>query len=310
MNFVLASDNGYIDHCATTMTSILVNNKGANVFVLTEWLSEENVQRLKKIAKSFNGNVEVVQVDSAKLQDFPMPKDKDLAHISIATYYRLFVATLLPSTVDKVIYLDCDTVVRRPLDEMWNIDMEDYALGAVYQMCDWNVAAAERLHFDPKYGYFNAGVLIMNLKYWREKNIQTLLMSTLREIKNDLKFHDQDVLNAALHAMTKRIPCSYNMLTSYFSYKVLKSKDATSDGKVLNDHADYKSILKAEIRNPHIVHYVSRPKPWEKMCFHPYRNDYFKYAKMCNAYHYLGLIDKLYNICRYCLWKASWMILA
>ncbi|MBO5157139.1 MAG: glycosyltransferase family 8 protein [Prevotella sp.] len=305
MNIVLASDNGYIDHCATTMTSIMVNNKDVHVFILTEWLSDENIERLNRLANIYGGTVEIIQVDGDKVKKLPMPKLQSLSHISLATYYRLFIANLLPENIEKVIYLDCDIIVRKSLDEMWNIDIEHYALGAVYQIASWNVEAITRLGYNPQYGYFNAGVLLINLKYWRDNSIQDLFIKSVREIGERIVYHDQDILNYALHDSTLRLSCKYNMLTSYFTKSIYYICDMDANGKVFNNHDDYKRVLKGEIKDPCIIHYVSRPKPWDKQCTHPFRNDYIKYAKMCDAYNDLGFKDDCYYILKEMLRKIG-----
>lgn len=281
MNIVLSTDNNFVQHCAVTMISILKNTKQANIhfFILTEGLNDKNEIILKEISNKNDSLITIIKISDEYLKGCPMPVLKSLEHISIATYYRLFISQLLPESIDKAIYLDCDIVVRHSIEELWNTSLENYALGAVYQIADWNIEAIKRLGYPTSYGYFNAGVLLINLQYWREHSIVDKFIEFLKLNQERIIYHDQDTLNAVLYKKCKRISCKWNMLTSYFKKNILTVNDV-DNGLIINDHADYKEIILKEKNNPVIVHYVSRPKPWNVGCDHPYRNEYYKYLEL------------------------------
>jgi lipopolysaccharide biosynthesis glycosyltransferase len=281
MNIALASDNNFIQHCAVTLVSILKNNpEGANIYLLTEGLDRDNESKLKELTISNNGNLFIINVNSEVLNDCPMPIANSLSHISIATYYRLLIAKLLPDTIDKVIYLDCDIVVRHSLIELWNYPISNWAMGAVYQIVEWNVAAIKRLGYPVSFGYFNAGVLLINLKYWRDNHITDRLFEYINLKSDVIYYHDQDALNGLLHDQCLRLPCKWNMLTGFFMKHIL-SVNEIDNGKIINNHSDYKQQLIKEKDDPTVIHFVSKPKPWDAGCDHPYKNEY---------YHYLSFI--------------------
>ena len=272
MNIVLASDNNFVQHCAVTMTSILCNNKGVIFYLLTEGLEIENEKKLYQQVEKLGGELNIVNIPKDFVNRLPMPQDVTISHISVATYYRLFVTDLLPKEVDKCIYLDCDIIVRKSLDELYNIDLTDYAIGAVYQNDSWALYSYVfgRLGIPQKYGYFNAGVLLINLAYWRKSNVLMHMKNYLRDNFSKIVCHDQDVLNAVLYKETKLLDCTWNMLSSYFTTAIYKYKEQR--------FAEYrKQILSGVKDDPAIVHFVSRPKPWESSCPNPYTDEYYKY---------------------------------
>ena len=268
MNILLATDNNYIKHCIVTMVSILENNRSALFFILTEGLSADNIQKINQTCEKYNSSAEIITVPTNIVSQFPMPKNVS-DHISIATYYRLFASELLPNSINKIIYLDCDIVVRKSLDELWSISLDNYAIAAVYQNNEWSDSnhSWERLSISRKDGYFNAGVLFLNLQYWRENKVKERLLEYIRLHYDSIRSHDQDVLNAVLSKEVCSISCNWNFLPLYFNYRQYTFPDK------VNNLDDIAKISKS----PSVVHFVFKPKPWEYGCTHPFKNDYFLY---------------------------------
>ena len=267
MNIVLATDDNFVQHCSVVIASVLANNKNVFFFIFTEGLKYENEKKLKDLAVKMGGKVAICLMEGDAVSRFPMPSFMS-SHISIATYYRLLVERALPKDINRVIYMDCDMVVRGDLQPLYEIEMADKALGAVYQYNEWaiNTNSFERLGYDRKFGYFNAGFLLINLEYWREHGVTDQLMSYIKENYSKIHSHDQDVLNAVLHEHVLPLSCTWNYLPSFFK-------------KELYTYPDFVDYSK-DIINPIIIHYVYKPKPWQRECKHPYKSEYYKYLDM------------------------------
>lgn len=285
MNIVCSTDNNFVQHCCVMLTSVLLNNENVSVFLLTEGLSEANHNIIKQEVESKSGIFNYLLVDSDVISKLPMPKSKNLLHISSATYYRLLIVDLLPKSINKVIYLDCDIIVRKSLIELWNTNISNYAIGAVHQMWE-EISEARRLGYPIDYGYFNAGVLLINLEYWRLNNISFKLIHYLTQNYQTIHFHDQDALNAILYNKSYILPCKWNMLSVFLNKEVFKLS-GIYDGRLLSHYADYKRMLIDDIKEPTVIHFVSKPKPWQKYCLHPFKTDYFLYAKA--TIHFRGI---------------------
>jgi len=150
---------------------------------------------------------------------------------------------------------------------LWNIDLSGYALGVVCDAEGWNIEYFNRLRYPSQSGYFNSGVLLINLEYWREHDVKSDFLNYIKEHRENIKYHDQDVLNYVFHDKKKSLPIKYNLMHSYLWKK---------------PHYDYwlyeKEVLAAR-KDPVIVHFTGAFKPWDKYqrCPHPFRSTFYKY---------------------------------
>ena len=266
MDIILSTDDNFVQHCCVAMTSVLENNDDVTFYLFTAGLSPENSTLISRLVEDRNGILHICRIDDEIVKDFPMPKGAG-EHISIATYYRLFARNVLPSDVERVIYLDCDIVVRGSLEPLWQMDIDNYALGAVYQGMNFLTKEDfKRLGIPEERGYFNAGVLLINLEYWRKNQVTERLFDFIKRQYHRIKQHDQDTLNAVLFNEVFPISYKWNYLPQFYLIRT---------GLSFPDHVDYSEKL-----DPVVIHFVSVPKPWEFGCANPYTEEYFKYLDL------------------------------
>ena len=271
-NIVLASDDNYVEHCAVTVLSILKNNTEVCFYLLYEKLSEDNINKLVQLAIDNGGQLVCLKVDERQLEGFPMsPMASD--HISITTYLRLFAERLLPNSISRVLYLDCDMVVVGDLSPLFDMNMDNNAIAAVYQYDKWALDnnSFGRLMYSEEEGYFNAGTLLINLDYWRRNGVTNRLFSFIREHRDRIISHDQDVLNAVLYKENAPFNPEWNYLP-FFMDKDFKHYHFTK--KVSYTDTNWIEF------NPIVIHYVSKPKPWEYGCKSPLKKYYYQYLFM------------------------------
>ena len=284
MIIVCATDDNFVQHCSIMLVSLLVNNKDVEIYVLTEGLKPENEKIIREEVERYHGVVHFRIVDSAIVEKFPMPTLGGLSHISRATYYRLLIADLLPADVHKAIYLDCDMIINHSIEGLWNTNLEGYALAASKQIGFGYEAL--RLGYPIEYGYFNAGMNVINMDYFREHNVSQQLIDYIAENYSKIKFHDQDALNGVLYDKTLHVLPQWNLTSIAYVYQLDKIGDRI-EGKLVCDYAEEKQNAKAHLKDPIILHYVSKPKPWQKGCVHPLYHLYYDYAK--KTIHYQGI---------------------
>ena len=283
MNIVLATDDRYIQHCAVTMTSIVSHNKSVNFFVVTEGLTYENKQILYDIIEKAECRLDFCYVDSNIISQLPMPTDPTLAHISVATYYRLFLAELLPADIHKVLYLDCDMIIKGSLEPLWEEDIKCFANAAVFQPDGSQTdSCLKRLNISRANGYFNAGMQLINIDYWKENSIQSAFLNYLRDNRSIIVYHDQDVMNAVLQGKTKGVSLIWNMFLSE------KPKREIVFGGISKDVSSLQNIWD----NCVIVHYTSSIKPWRYLCSHPLAYLYYDYLAKTVFHDYKPQFDK------------------
>lgn len=174
VHILCSTDKNYIMPTGVMMKSVSVNNADEDVcfhVIVDESVSWWQKQQLKNVLKGCKRHhVEFHVFDNSLLSIFPRIGEVKENYMTKATYYRLFVTKILSEDIDKVLYLDGDIVVDKSLKELWSTDLSGYGIAAVTDMSE-NQHDYHRLGYEKSLGYFNAGVLLINLQYWREHNV-------------------------------------------------------------------------------------------------------------------------------------------
>lgn len=297
MNIVCATDDKFVQHCSIMLVSLLINNSDVDIYILTEGLSDMSKEIITSEISRYQGRVHFCLVDSTIVEKFPMPDEQGLKHITRATYYRLLIPSILPESIHKVIYLDCDIIVNGSIEELWNYNLDNYALAAVKQI--GYGFEAERLGYPIEYGYFNAGVNVINMDYWRKNKICDRLIQYLSDNYDKIVFHDQDALNAVLFDKTLHVPIKFNMTSAAFFFD-MKHRGDSKNGRVINDYKEEKKCAEQYKNTPLVLHYVARPKPWDLNCTHPHYDLYYLYALKTINYSNIkkqsAIIRSLYRV--------------
>ena len=266
-NILCATDDNYVPYCGIMLTSLFENNKELNfcIYILVEQLSNKSKNEFATLAKEYSQRIEIIIVDSEKLKDCPIrPGD----HVSIVTYYRLLAPVLLPSDIDKILYLDCDMIINSDITNLYNVDIDGYPIAMSLDEAFFEDEKYQRLDYDKKHQYRNAGVALFNIKYWRENNIVEKCFEYISNNSKKLIFHDQDTLNALLHHKIKSLPIKYNLQTGF----------------LLTNYAKYYKNKMPEIleatKSSVIIHFTGESKPWFKDSRHPYRKRFMHYKNI------------------------------
>lgn len=295
-NILCATDDNYVPYCGIMLTSLFENNKELNfcIYILVEQLSNKSKNEFATLAKEYSQRIEIIIVDSEKLKDCPIrPGD----HVSIATYYRLLAPVLLPSDIDKILYLDCDMIINSDITDLYNVDIDGYPIAMSLDEAFFEDEKYQRLDYDKKYSYRNAGVALFNIKYWRENNIVEKCFEYISNNTDRITFHDQDTLNALLHEKIKPLPIRYNLQTG-FLFNAYKKNYKKEIGNIMD-----------AITLPTIIHYTGPGKPWFKGSRHPFTKRFMHYKKI-SLWHKIPLAnvkltfrDKMHKLVTTLIWE-------
>jgi lipopolysaccharide biosynthesis glycosyltransferase len=245
-------------HAAVCIVSLLENNPRAFfdvVVVSTGDLGAEAGKLRRTLAEYPNCALKTVRFDACPSLRLPMR-----AHYSIDNYTRLWMAEFFPASVRKILYLDSDTIVAGDIGELWRTELGDAVLGAVTIPGSTRCTA---FGIPEQYGYFNSGVLMIDLARWRAENIFTRLIDYLGDNSDKIVDADQDVLNACLYDRRLPLPYVYNAISPFFF-----------DSHPLGLSEDEIAAVRAGAR---IIHFNGASKPWSYLCRHPRRVDYWRY---------------------------------
>lgn len=188
---------------------------------------------------------------------------------NISSALRLFIAELLPD-VDKVLFIDSDTYISCGLVELYNTNLGDYPCAMVLDQPICGDLLNE-CDLDDNSPYYNAGVILINLKYWREHGLQDKLISCYTTRKH-FSVDDQGVINTVLSKHTLRLPYKYNAMKIIFSSNYKRFCNAN----VQVGFATRDEFLEAK-NHPVIVHFNGPAiRPWMRWCGHPYTKHFRK----------------------------------
>lgn len=266
MNFdiTINTDDNYIQHAMAMLSSLYENNKGHSitVHVLQRALSSQSKQYIESLSERYNNKVVFYTVDESKLQGVQFRKNRPL---SMAAYYRLLLGSVLPMDVDKVLYLDCDMIVLRDVSEVFSLELDDYALAASLDQFPYDQQHRLQLHMEVGERTFCSGVMLVNLKYWRDHNAEQGLLEYAKRHREKVYLHDQDVLNYYFKKKWFLLPPKWNRIAC--DVNTVKC-------------ADYKPFDYYEYRySPMLIHYADLGiKPWFNFAS-PNRKYYLKYLK-------------------------------
>jgi len=258
-----ASDNSFAMQTGISLLSLLKNNNGLNicVYILANEISDINKANLEKIA---NNKAELNFID---VSFFLNEKVKSCGLASYANafapYSRLCVAEVLPPDVSKVLYLDGDTLVNGNLSELAQMDIKDYSCAMVKDIRSEKYK--KKIGLENIYEFYNSGVILINLDFWREYDIGNALLNDI--INFPTEFPDNNALCRILKGKIKTLPLSYNVtgMLRLFNNKSLyaiafRSKTPFYSEQELNEARE----------NPIVLHYLSyylSGRPWYEDCF-------------------------------------------
>ncbi len=248
----------YAKHAAVCIASLLDNNPTSFfdlVVVSTGDLGGEAAKLRLTLAAYSNCALKTIRLDGRAGLKLPVR-----AHYSIDNYTRLWVAEFFPASVNKVLYLDSDMIVAGDIGGMWRADLGNAVIGAVTIPGSTRCPA---FGIPEEYGYFNSGVLVIDLARWRSEDIFTRLTDYLGANADKIVDADQDVLNACLYDRRLALPYIYNAISPfYFDHHPMGMTESEI----------------ATVRNEaRIIHFNGASKPWSYLCRHPRRADYWRY---------------------------------
>ena len=195
MNILVTLNSGYIDVLCVMLKSLLISNPDTtfDVYVMNSSLTDSDFEKVKTYLHNHRRIIlQDVKIHPGKLADAPTTLG-----YPIEMYYRIFAAEFLPKSIDRILYLDPDLVVLKPLDRLYNIDMENYFFAAASHVGKvLNDINDFRLNGDDYSIYINSGIMMMNLELLRKEQDRKQVFEYIENNKERLILPDQDVISA------------------------------------------------------------------------------------------------------------------
>lgn len=298
MNICYITSDIYAAFAGISLVSLYENNKHINelnVYVISDGLSEINQRNFVIVAKEFKRYIEFIKVDS--LLDY-LKKEYGIRSYngSSIVYARIFLDMIMPDNVDKILYIDSDTIITGSLSPLEEIMMGNAVMcmaeNFMFEVNANLLKRNEREIFNKSGKNFNDGVIWFSLANWKKNNIRSLVDDKMKK-GEEFSFAEQSIINCAIpHELIISLKPKYNSILNLTSKVELKELI-----DVLSRVCDRKDLIESEI-NPVIIHYLGDTgRPWFKECTSR-EKDKFDYYKSISPWKNLQDIS-YYKSARY-----------
>ena len=239
---VLAANYAYVDQVLTTIKSICYHNRSLRFYLINSDFPNEWIKQLNKRLEKFDSEIINCRVTSEQISRYK-------TDISYTVFLRYFVADFVKE--EKALYLDCDLVVTKNLDDLFATDLQDYPLAAVRDF-------GGRAYFGQE--IFNAGVLLINNILWKQEQMTQKLIDLTNEWHDKVEQADQSILNMLFEHKWLELDFDYNHIVIHKQF------------------TDYQLPVGQDY--PAIIHYLSHRKPWKDLAAQTYRDVWWYYHNL------------------------------
>lgn len=273
-NVVYAADDNFAPIMGISILSLFENNQNAkniSLTILDTNISSKNKKKIEDLCEEYGRSTPNWVVATNIENKIGMRVNTDRG--SVSQYARIFLSEIFSKEIDRVLYLDCDTLVVSSLSELWNLDLDGNIIGAFNDAFSKyyrrNVGLAEDAVM------FNSGIMLIDLKKWRSFNVEDDLLAVMNQYGGEIQQGDQGALNAVLSDRTKVLDPRYNMVSVLYELTYAELKLYRSP------HAFYsQEEIEVAKKDPVIIHYTSSfmtQRPWEVGCTHPLKDLWISY---------------------------------
>ena len=277
LNVAYSCGDTYSEYACISMLSLFDNNKDIDyiqVFVTDLGISEKNRKRLITVAEQYGRSITFIQQDDELIRDY-LGQKIPLHGGNLATYGKLLASRVYPEWVEKLLFIDADTLVVGSLTEIEKLDMKGYLVAAVPGVDIYANLKADKEGelLRKRQIYFNCGVVIINLKEWNETELLSKFQEAIQQGYTDMK--DQSMLNYS-------IPDS-KLLRLHLKYNCSVHSFPDCAKKFWQKHLYPCSAQEVEeaYAAPIIIHYKwVKGRPWFHECINTKKDDYLYYKRL------------------------------
>ena len=270
----------YAREAGISMLSFLENNPGyepEEVFFIDYGISRHNRERLNGIAARYGRRISYLDgrpVTSEVKRQFP---HYSAWKGSMAACIKPFIDKVMPDYVQRLLYIDADTIVAASIEELQQMDMGDAVVaGTISNMMGHSLKEHRYELYSGNTQYMGSGVLLFDLKNWRRENCYEKMIGVLQR-KKHLRLPDQMMLNNAIpQRLMKVLPTKFNYtMSNYHPWQVyhwLRQYDILPEQE-----------CREAIDHPVIIHYLTGwalSRPWHEGCYSNHKEEYYHYKAL------------------------------
>lgn len=276
MQIVYAADQTFAWILGVSLVSLLENNRDTEIriHILDCGIGEKDRKRIEEVCAKYNSHPLhwIPATDISKETDMNVIADRG----SMAQFARLFVSRHLGEETDRLLYLDSDTIIRKPLKSLWEMNLEDKTIAAMADA--FSKHYRYNLGLQPEDVIFNSGIMLINLKKWKEQRAEDRILEFIQKRHGFVEKGDQGALNAVLSRDCLCFDPVFNVVSIFFDFSYEEMLRYRRPPKYYTES----EIVKAR-EDPAIIHYTVSflsKRPWNTCCGHPWADEWLKYKRM------------------------------
>lgn len=271
INVMYASSSSYLSITLLSIYSLIENNpmQQLNIFFIADGLNDLEKNKLRRLENEFL----YVTVKIYNINDF----SEKIFALSMVDYRQsIFTKFYIDRlNVDKVLFIDSDTIFVNSITELFEVDMNNYLIAGV--------SIPSPRHYNRNFAitnndvYLNFGIVLFNVKKWKEMNIRKKIFDLID--KTNVEFIEENIINSVCQGYILEISPQYNLMSSYIYFKGKKYVRIFGGGYRPNE-------IDEAIKNPIIIHYLNEIyiRPWFNNTNHPLKkyfiNENYRHGKI------------------------------
>lgn len=273
-HIVYAADKSFAPILGVSLVSLFENNTQVQVHILDAGISQSDREKIEKTCKSYQMPAPhwIPADDISKELKMAVSADRG----SMAQYARIFISRHLDPTIDRILYLDCDTIITGSLRELWETDLQNKTAAVLLDAFSKYYRKNVDLQLDDI--MFNSGVMLVDMKRWREQDVEKRVLSFIKSRHGFIEKGDQGALNAVLSHECVLFDPKFNAVTIFFDFSYQEMLRYRRPPGYYPDEQ-----IRNAVENPVIIHYTVSflsKRPWMKGCGHPWTDEWLKYKSM------------------------------
>lgn len=280
MNICVTVNSKYMKYTYVMLQSLYENNEKGSIdlYVLQRDFTAEDQTAIEDITKQFNNRVHFVRMDPKRFEEMPLYLIEGTT-LSMEIFFRLLIPEAL-LMLDKVLMLDVDIVINGSLRELYDMDLDGFCLAAAPNLCTGQQVPVSFRSWYPKdrtqWIHFNTGVLLWNLKYFRENYAKEYIFKQARVQKIGTMAFEEELFNVLFgeNKILKLDPFQWNYITTYEDILRGKFRCHLKEGK-------------EELRKNHTIIHFLASNPWGSGFKNESYRLWWEYAEKTPYYHEL-----------------------
>ncbi len=276
MNILYQCNDKYAPYCGISVTSLFENNKDADsicVYILDDNISDINKNKFSILAEKYDREIKYIETQPliSKMKELGIPTYRG----SYTTNMKMFVNEFIADDVDRLIYIDSDTIVSGSLSDLLAVDFNGKPIAMVLDSLVEKYKCLVGLKEEDR--YFNSGVLLFNVKQWKEQKCTEKIIEHTKKVRAQYSAPDQDLINLNIRDDILLLSPKFNMQPALYMF------DLKTYFKVFNNPSYYSmSEIEETKKDVRIYHFfrVMGEFPWHKDNLHPFNDLFDKYMKI------------------------------